>query len=67
LDNHVSLHFRAFPSWGRATWPETILFWIAAAGLFWPTYWIDIVGLSALVVVVLLQKFYTPNPEISKI
>ena len=50
----------------RATWPETILFWIAAAGLFWPAYWADIVGLVALVVVVLLQKFTTPNLEISQ-
>ena len=45
----------------RATWPETILFWIAAAGLFWPAYWADIVGLATLVVVVVLQKFYTPK------
>jgi TRAP-type uncharacterized transport system fused permease subunit len=45
----------------RATWPETILFWVAAAGLFWPAYWADIAGLVALAIVVLLQKFYTPN------
>jgi TRAP transporter 4TM/12TM fusion protein len=45
----------------RATWPETILFWLAAAGLFWPSYWADLAGLAALVAVVLLQKFYTPN------
>jgi len=45
----------------HATWPETILFWIAALGLFWPAYWADIVGLAVLVVVVLLQKFYTPK------
>jgi TRAP-type uncharacterized transport system fused permease subunit len=48
----------------RATWPETILFWLAAAGLFWPTYWADAVGLMALIAVVLLQIFYTPNPKI---
>jgi TRAP transporter 4TM/12TM fusion protein len=47
----------------HATWPETILFWIAAAGLFWPEYWADVVGLAALVVVILLQKFYTPKPK----
>jgi len=45
----------------RATWPETILFWLAAAGLFWPSYWADLAGLAALVAVVLLQKFYTPQ------
>jgi TRAP transporter 4TM/12TM fusion protein len=45
----------------RATWPETILFWLAAAGLFWPSYWADLAGLTALVAVVLLQKFYTPK------
>ena len=45
----------------RATWPETILFWLAAAGLFWPAYWADLAGLAALIAVVGLQKFYTPR------
>jgi TRAP transporter 4TM/12TM fusion protein len=45
----------------RATWPETILFWLAAAGLFWPSYWADLVGLAVLVAVILLQKFHTPK------
>jgi TRAP transporter 4TM/12TM fusion protein len=45
----------------RATWLETILFLLAATGLFWPEYWADIAGLAALVVVILLQKFYTPK------
>lgn len=45
----------------RTTWPETILFWLAAAGLFWPAYWADLVGLVALVAVILVQKFYTPR------
>jgi TRAP transporter 4TM/12TM fusion protein len=40
----------------RATWPETILFWIAAAGLFWPQYWADGVGLIALTAAVAMQK-----------
>lgn len=40
----------------RATWPETILFWIAAAGLFWPQYWADAAGLIALSVAVAMQK-----------
>jgi len=45
----------------RATWPETILFWLAAAGLFWPSYLTDLAGVAALVAVVLLQKLYTPK------
>jgi TRAP-type uncharacterized transport system fused permease subunit len=45
----------------RATWPETILFWLAAAGLFWPTYWTDGMGLTALVAAIVLQKVYTPR------
>ena len=45
----------------KATWLETFLFCIAAAGLFWPTYWADLVGLIAFAGVVLLQKFYTPK------
>ncbi|UCF93606.1 MAG: TRAP transporter permease [Desulfobacterales bacterium] len=45
----------------RATWPETLLFWLAAAGLFWPDYRVDLAGLTALIAVVLLQKFYFPQ------
>ena len=43
-----------------ATWFETLLFWLAAAGLFWPAAWADWVGLLLLVVVMLLQKFHHP-------
>ena len=45
----------------RATWLETIFFWGAALGLFWPTYWADLAGLIALGSAVLLQKFYVPK------
>jgi len=45
----------------KATWTETALFWLAAAGLFWPTSATDIAGLAALAVAVLLQKFYQPQ------
>lgn len=45
----------------RATWLETILFWLAAAGLFWPATWADIAGLAALITVILLQKLYKPT------
>ncbi|NNF98987.1 MAG: TRAP transporter permease [Desulfobacteraceae bacterium] len=41
---------------GKTTWPETILLWLAAAGLFWPTYWADVTGFIVFGVVVLLQK-----------
>jgi TRAP transporter 4TM/12TM fusion protein len=41
----------------RASWIETILFWLAAAGLFWPSYWTDGLGLVALVVAVGMQKW----------
>ena len=40
-----------------ATWIETLLFWLAAAGLFWPSYWTDGLGLVALAVVVAMQKW----------
>jgi TRAP-type uncharacterized transport system fused permease subunit len=45
----------------RATWLETILFWGAALGLFWPTYWSDAAGFLALVGAVVMQKVYTPD------
>jgi TRAP transporter 4TM/12TM fusion protein len=41
----------------RATWTETLLFWLAAAGLFWPTYWTDALGVAAFALVVLMQKW----------
>ena len=45
----------------KATWVETGLFLIAAAGLFWPTYWTDIAGFAAFAAAILLQKLYTPK------
>ncbi|WP_155318016.1 TRAP transporter permease [Desulfosarcina alkanivorans] len=45
----------------RATWPETILFWIAAAGLFWPQYWADGIGLAAFAAVFAMQKWTRPG------
>jgi TRAP transporter 4TM/12TM fusion protein len=42
----------------KATWPETILFSLAAAALFWPHYWTDAVGLALFILVVALQKFH---------
>ncbi|MGD8366065.1 MAG: TRAP transporter permease [Desulfobacterales bacterium] len=42
----------------KATWPETILFWLAAAALFWPSYWTDAVGLALFIFVVALQKYH---------
>jgi TRAP transporter 4TM/12TM fusion protein len=45
----------------KATWLETILFWLAAAGLFWPEYWADVAGFIAFVGAVVLQKCYVPQ------
>ena len=44
-----------------ATWLETALFAVAAAGLFWAALWADLVGWAAFAVVVLMQKFYDPR------
>jgi TRAP transporter 4TM/12TM fusion protein len=44
-----------------ATWLETALFVVAAAGLFWTELWADLIGWAAFVLVVLLQKFYSPR------
>ena len=41
----------------HATWLETILFTVAAFGLFWPETWGDITGFIALLTALLLQKF----------
>jgi TRAP-type uncharacterized transport system fused permease subunit len=41
----------------RATWLETGLFTLGAAGLFWPQAWGDLVGLLAFMSAIALQKF----------
>ena len=41
----------------RASWIETMLLWLAAAGLFWPSYWTDGVGLAAFIVALMMQKW----------
>jgi TRAP-type uncharacterized transport system fused permease subunit len=46
-----------------ATWLETALFTLAAAGLFWTELWADVLGWAAFVTVVLLQKFYDPRKK----
>ncbi|MCF8105321.1 MAG: TRAP transporter permease, partial [Desulfohalobiaceae bacterium] len=45
----------------KATWLETCLFWLAAAGLFWPAYWADLAGFLVFVLAVILQKWYRPK------
>ena len=40
----------------RATVLETLLLWLAAAGLLWPEGWVDAVGFVALAAAVALQK-----------
>jgi TRAP transporter 4TM/12TM fusion protein len=44
-----------------ATWLETALFALAAAGLFWTELWADLIGWAAFAAVVLMQKFYDPR------
>jgi TRAP transporter 4TM/12TM fusion protein len=41
----------------RATWPETILFGVAAVGLLWPRYWADLLGLGAFAAAGAMQKW----------
>jgi TRAP transporter 4TM/12TM fusion protein len=41
----------------RATWLETGLFTLGAAGLFWPQAWGDLLGFIAFMSAVALQKF----------
>ncbi len=41
----------------RATWLETGLFTLGAAGLFWPQAWGDFVGFLAFTTAIALQKF----------
>ena len=45
----------------RTTWLETLLFWVAAAGLFWPEYWADGLGLAAFFAVFAMQKWGASN------
>ncbi len=52
----------------RTTWLETILLFLAAAGLLWPEDWADAVGFLALVAAFLLQKFGPPaSPRKSRV
>jgi TRAP transporter 4TM/12TM fusion protein len=48
----------------KATWLETVLFAVAAAGLFWTELWADVIGWITFGVVILLQKFYTPANKV---
>ncbi|RLC30213.1 MAG: hypothetical protein DRH32_06085, partial [Deltaproteobacteria bacterium] len=49
----------------KTTFVETLLFWVAAIGLFWPAYWADAAGLMAFILVFALQKFYHATPVIN--
>jgi TRAP-type uncharacterized transport system fused permease subunit len=44
----------------KATWTETVLFWLAAAALFWPAYWADAAGLILFAAALILQKTVKP-------
>jgi TRAP transporter 4TM/12TM fusion protein len=39
----------------NATWPETVLFVVAAGGLLWPEWWLDVTGIIFLTAAVALQ------------
>ena len=41
----------------KASWVETILFWLAAAGLLWPSYWTDGAGLVIFILAVGMQRW----------
>jgi TRAP transporter 4TM/12TM fusion protein len=45
----------------NATWIETIIFTLAALGLFWPEYWSNILGFLLFITVVVIQKTYLPK------
>ena len=54
----------------KATWAETILFWLAAAALFWPEYWADAAGVVLFAAAAAMQWFHrsasserSPVPE----
>jgi len=49
----------------RATWTETILFWVAAAGLFWPQYWADGLGVAAFAAAAAMQKWSSPEKAVN--
>jgi len=49
-----------------ATWLETALFALAAAGLFWTELWADLIGWAAFAAVVLMQKFHDPRIKRSR-
>ncbi|MCP4670978.1 MAG: TRAP transporter permease [Desulfobacula sp.] len=49
----------------KATTIETILFWLAAAGLLWPAFWADATGFVLFLSAVALQKL-TPSSSLKQ-
>jgi len=47
----------------KASWLETLLLWVAAAGLFWPAYWADAAGTVLFGVVIVMQKVLATPPN----
>ncbi len=47
----------------RATLLETGLFWLAAAGLLWTSFWTEAAGFILLVIALALQKFSSARPK----
>ena len=50
----------------RATLLETALFWLAAVGLLWTSFWTEAVGFILLLTALGLQKFYPGKEDIQK-
>jgi TRAP transporter 4TM/12TM fusion protein len=50
----------------RATLLETALFWLAAVGLLWTSFWTEAVGFILLLTALGLQKFYPGKEDIRK-
>jgi TRAP-type uncharacterized transport system fused permease subunit len=44
----------------RCTWLETILLWVATAGLLWPNDLVDAIGFVAFIAAVILQRRSKP-------
>jgi TRAP-type uncharacterized transport system fused permease subunit len=47
----------------RATLLETGLFWLAAAGVLWTSFWTEAAGFILLVIALVLQKFSSGIPK----
>jgi TRAP-type uncharacterized transport system fused permease subunit len=49
-----------------ATVLETVLFWLAAAGLLWTSYWTEAVGFIGLMAALALQRYHPGSRDSGK-